>query len=407
MLSIEHPSILLNLRQFRYGLMPVFPEPSGAGALLLKVPKEAILAARLNNEIRVYLLSDGVGPASHLGVVTAFFEDHDEPLMISTVLFSGDHLLTDLVSVLSQAEFDLYFFDEHNREWMGVRVTNPHVDRCRRELGNATFAPFDMATYTDLANRLHHRFAVRDKDDDRLAFTLTLGERLYPDDFMIFDTRPEAHGFREARSRPAIGRLVREDPGPPQERDIAVLFSRAFPAEDIYLNPFREDTAKELTDILVTTERVMLFVEAKDSPNTAASLNRSMERKRQAVQKQIDKAAKQLRGGLSYAKEHGGATVQTADGPSKVPLDGRQLLGLIVVREMFDHDQFANSKPVLDLVEQLQLPIMLIDYAGLHMISLNLRTPERFINALHNLFDAAIEHGRFPRSVWSGPPLSE
>ena len=407
MLSIKHPSLLLSLRQFRYGLMPVFPGPSGAGALVLKVPKEAILAARLNNEVKVYLLSDGQGAASHLGVVTAFFEDDDEPLIVVTALFSGDELLAELVSVLSQPAFDLYFFDEHDREWMGVRALNSDADRCRREFATATFAPYDAATYADLASRLHHRFAVRDEDDDRSAFTLTLGERLYSDDFVILDTRPEAHQFRGARSRPAIAQLVREDPGPPQERDIAVLFSRVFQAEEIYLNPFRADTAKELTDVLVVSDRMMLLVEAKDSPNTAASLDRSMERKRQAVQKQIEKAVKQLRGGLSYAQNHDGVTVRTVDGPASVPLDGRQLLGLVVVREMFDHDQFANSKPVLDLVDQLQLPVMLIDYAGLHMISLNLRTPERFIDALHNIFDAAMEHGRFPRSVWSGPPPTD
>lgn len=264
-----------------------------------------------------------------------------------------------------------------------------------------------MATYHDVANRLKHRFAVRNGDDDRSAFTLTLGERLYPDDLMIVDTRPEAQQFQEAQARLAIAQLVREDPGPPQERDIAVFFSRAFPAKNIYLNPFRADTGKELTDVLVVTDREMLFVEAKDSPNTAASLDRSIERKRQAIQKQIEKATKQLRGGLSYAQNHDGVTVQTAYGPTTVSLDGRQLLGLVVIREMFDDDQLANSKPVLDLVDQLQLRVMLIDYPGLHMVSLNLRTPKRFIEALHKLLDAAIEHGRFPRSIWSGPPVIE
>ncbi len=89
-----------------------------------------------------------------------------------------------------------------------------------------------------------------------------------------------------------------------------------------------------------------------------------------------------------------------------VPVNKRQLLGLVVVTEMFDDDQSANSRPVLDLVHVLKLPVMLIDYAGLHMISLNLRTPEAFIEAVHRLFDTAIECGRFPRSTWSGPPLT-
>ncbi len=407
MLSVRHPSLFTSLRTFGYGLMPVFHDPVGIGSLVLKVPKEAILAALLRDEVKVYLLADGQGQASHLGVVTAFFEDEDEPLMIATTLFSDDNLLPDIVSVLSQPKFDIYFFDEHDREWLGVRATNSDVDRWRREFETATFAPFDVATCYELANRLKHRFSVRDGNDDRSAFTMLLGERLYVDDLLILDTRPEAHQFREAQSRPAIARLVREDPGPPQERDIAVLLSRAFPAGSIYLNPFRADTDTELTDVLVVTERAVLFIEAKDSPNTAASLNRVIDRKRKAIQKQIEKATKQLQGGLSYARAHDGVTVQTTDGPTTIPLDGRQLLGLVVVREIFDHDQFANSKPVLDLVEHLRLPIMLIDYAGLHMVSLNLRTPERFIDALHNLFDSAIEHGRFPRSVWNGPPPTE
>lgn len=140
MLSIEHPSLLSSLRHFSYGLMPVFLGPEGTGALVLKLPKEAILAARLNNVAKVYLLSDGQGPASHLGVVTAFFEDEDEPLMIATTLFSGDDLLPDVVSVLSQREFDIYFVDEHDREWLGVRAINSDVDQCRLELATATFA---------------------------------------------------------------------------------------------------------------------------------------------------------------------------------------------------------------------------------------------------------------------------
>ena len=401
MLSVEHPSLLSALRQFRYGLMPVFVGPTSTGAIIFKLPKEAILAARLKNEIKVYLLSDGRDPASHLGLVTAFFEDDDEPLVIATMLFSGDDLLTDVVSVLSEPEFNLYFFDEHNREWMGVRAINSDMDRCRRELATSTFTPCSMATYVDLTNRLHQRFAVRDEEDDRAAFTLTFGERLYPDDLVILDVRPEAHQFREAQSHPAIAQLIREMPGPSRERDIAVLLSRVFPAESIHLNPFRADTARELTDVMVVTDREILFVEAKDSPNTAISLSRSLERKRQAVQKHIEKATKQLRGALSYAQHRRGVTIQTTNGPVTVPLDGRQLLGLVVVSEMFDDNQFANSEPLLDLVDNLRLPVMLIDYAGLHTITLNLRTPEGFVDALHNLFDVAIEHRRFPRSIWS------
>lgn len=404
MLSTNHPYLLPDLRQLRYGVMPV-KWPDGTVALVLKVTKETILAARLRGELKVYLFSDPGQSDRHLGIVTASFDDHEEPLTVVTALFDGDELLADVTAALSQAEFDAYFFDEHDRELMGVRVCNADASRFRGEVAAAAFAPFDLETYGALAERLAQRFAIRDATDDLAAFTLTLGERLYPDDLVLYDTRPEAYAFRDAHQHPAISGLVREDPGPPQERDIAVMLGRVFPAESIYLNPFRADTGKELSDVMVVTEKMMLFIETKDSPNTAASLGRTMDRKRLTIQNQIEKATKQLKRALVYARETDGVVIAGRPEPTAVPLAGRQLLGLIVVREMFDHDQVANSEPVLAMVDELQLPIMLIDYPGLHVVSQNLRTPARFLNALHDLFDMALEHGQFPRSVWNGPPL--
>jgi len=376
---------LPHLNQLRYGIQPVIGPP-GASFFVFKISKEAILAARLKNELKVYLFADGEGPASHLGIVTAFPDDHDEPTIVATTLFDGDDLLRDVKTVLSQPRFKLYFFDEHDRELMGVWARHGEVERFRREIGAATFAPFDLSTFGDLATRLHSRFSVRDETDDRAAFTLTLEDRLYPDDPAM------------------LAELVRENPGPPQERDIAVMIGRSFPPDAIFLNPFRADTGKELTDVLVITDKVMLFIEAKDSPNTAESLDRSLDRKRLTIQKQIVKASNQLKGGLTYAKETDGVVIATDVGPKTLPLEGRQLLGLVVIREMFDHDQQENSDPVLALVDEIKLPVMLIDYPGLHAISINLRTPARFLSALHELFDMALEHGRFPRSVWNGPP---
>jgi hypothetical protein len=406
MLSIEHPAIVAGLRQFRYGLMPV-GVAGGEQFLIVKVGKEAILAARLKAGFKIYLLADGAGAASHLGVVAAFFDDHDEPIIITTALFDADDLTRDIAAALTQPEFNVYFFDEHDRELMGVRVANPGAERFRLVMADATFEPFDLGTFAAIAHRLTRRFTVRDGGDDEGAYSLTVLDHLYPEDMILLDTRPEAYRFQDAHLRPAMTELVREDPGPPQERDIAVMLGRAFPPESIYLNPFREDTGKELADVVIVTDTVMLFIEAKDSPNTALSLERSLGRKRQTIQNQIGKAIKQLNGGLSYARDNDGVVIRSAAGPKALPLEGRQLLGLVVVREMFDDSQIANSEPILAMVEELQLPIMLIDYPGFHVISLNLRTPTRFINALHDLFDFALEHGQFPKSVWNAPPLTD
>jgi len=406
MLSINHPRVLPDIRRLGYGMMPLMMS-DGSAALVLKVNKEAILTARTNNAIKVYLLAEYAGTASHLGLMTAFFEDEEEPVSLRSLLFADDEFLEQVTAVFSQPAFDLYFFDEHDRELLGVRVLNDDAERFRNEIARATFAPFDLSSFQEIAERLQTRFSIRDKADDAAAFTLRLGERLYPDDLALIDGRPEAYQFQDAHSRVAFSQLVREDPGPAQERDIAVMLGRAFSAESIYLNPFRADTGTELTDVLVVTDKVMLFVEAKDSPNTVASLNRSIGRKRLAIRNHIAKATQQLSRGLRYARNHDGVTIRSADGAETLPLAGRQLLGLVVVREMFDDDQIACSEPVLALKDALRLPIMLTDYAGLHVISLNLRTPARFINALHDLFDFALEHGQFPKSAWNGPPLDD
>lgn len=404
MLSIDHPHLMGHLRLFRYGLMPVIVQ-GGEHFLIIKATKEGVLAVRQKAGFKVYLLGDK--PDHHLGVVTAFFDDHDEPLTLTTALFEGDELTGDIDAVLSQPEFKVYFVDEQDRELMGVRVANASADRFHDTMAKATFEPLDLDTFGEVLERLSHRFSIRQAADDAAAYELSVLQHLYPEDLVIMDTRPAANSFNGAHLRPALTALVREDPGPPQERDIAVMLGRVFPPQDIYLNPFRADTDKELIDVLVVTDKVMLFIEAKDSPNTPTSLDRSLDRKRQTIQNQIIKATKQLKGALTYAQGDDGVVIKSDTNSLTLPLAGRQLLGLVVIREMFDDRQIANSAPVLDMVDEIQLPLMLIDYPGLHMVSLNLRTPALFLDALHNLFDTALEHGQFPRSIWSAPPLSD
>jgi acetyl esterase/lipase len=44
--------------------------------------KEAILTARLNRQIKVYLIPDVHTPGRANGFITAFFDDHDEPMVV-------------------------------------------------------------------------------------------------------------------------------------------------------------------------------------------------------------------------------------------------------------------------------------------------------------------------------------
>jgi hypothetical protein len=140
---MDHPELLPHLKSLGYGLMPIFQPGCGKHFLVVKATKEIILTARLNRQFKVYLLGDDQGQTSHLGFITAFFDDADEPLVIKSPQFADDELLKDLTSLLSQPEFEVYFFDEHDREMMGVVANNIDAARFCAEIECASFTAYE------------------------------------------------------------------------------------------------------------------------------------------------------------------------------------------------------------------------------------------------------------------------
>ena len=404
LLTIEHPELLPHLDKLGYGLQPVYHAGRGRYFLVVKATKEVILTARLNREFKIYLLGDKQGPGEQLGFITAFFDDPDEPLTIKSPQFTDDDLLKGLTGLFGQSDFDIYFFDEHNREMMGVHAHHADAERFRETMANATFPVYSYETFPSIIRRLDDRFGVRDEKDDAEAFTIQLGENLYPDNFVHLDARDDAYQFQGSDRCIAMTCLEREEPGSFQERDIAMLLGRVFQAEHIYLNPVRDDTGKELTDVLVYTDEIMMFVQAKDSPNTEAALRRTVERKRLAIRAHIAKASKQVKGAIAHAAKAREVLIRTSTSPITLRVDQRQLLGMVVVQEMFDDDYAACSAPVIKTIRTLNKPAILLDYSGLHIMAQNLRTPASFIRGLGRMFKMAIDNDEFPKPVHFGPP---
>ena len=136
------------------------------------------------------------------------------------------------------------------------------------------------------------------------------------------------------------------------------------------MNPIRDDTGKELTDnALVYTDDIMLFIQAKDSPNTEAALRRYVERKRSATRAHVKKASKQLKGAIGYAQKTGAVVIRTVNGTVTLSVEDRQVAGLAVVREMFDDDYAACSALVLEAVQSMKQPAVLLDFPGLHIMA--------------------------------------
>lgn len=181
------------------------------------------------------------------------------------------------------------------------------------------------------------------------------------------------------------------------------MLGRVFDEQCIYLNPIRDDTGKELTDVLIAADDAMLFIQAKGSLNSEAALRRTVERKRAATRAHVHKAARQLRGAMSYGATTKTLATRTTDGPAILPTGDRLFWGLVVVREMFDDNYAACSASVLGLVESLGFPAILLDYSSLHVLVQNLLTPARFTKGLGTMFETAIQNQRFPKPVFLGP----
>lgn len=215
------------------------------------------------------------------GLITAFFDDFDEPLIITTPLFHDDVLLFDIFDLLSQNCFEIYFFDEQNRELLGVRARSVHALSIKTAMKGISFPSLED-DLPKILKEMADWFGQRTKEDDQEAFEIQFIQSLYPDSFQL------------------ISKLELNAPGASQERDISAFLCRAFPNDAVFLNPFREDKGTELTDVLVVTEKFILIVQAKTSPITLATLRRNIARKHLIIRSHIQKGANQLRGAIDF-----------------------------------------------------------------------------------------------------------
>lgn len=401
MFSTEYPWIFSNLGQLAYGFQPVEHQLEGRYSLLVKVPKEAILTARIKKEIRIYPIPDSEAEGRFLGFITAFFDDHDKPLVLYSPLYSRDEMLIDLVAALSQASVCLYFFDELDREIMGFRAALQDQSRFRELLLSATFRDFDLDGVPQVWDAMANWFAWRTEDDDASAFTFRLIAPLYAEDVATTGPPVDADNFHGAGTTGS--NLEREEPGPFQESDIARQFQRVFAGDAIYLNPTRTDSGTELTDILCLGENSLLLVQAKDSPNSKAALDRSIDRKRAVIRKHIQKAANQLRGAVSYVAARQELVLRTSSNEHTLGTQGRQVYGIVVVRELFDDDYGFCSEPVLRVVADTGAACVLLDYRTLHELTLHRGSEASFVEAINKVFETAMEHGEYPKSRFIGP----
>lgn len=342
MLTVLHPSILHSVLEYPGGLLPVRLEENGRLLLIVKVSKECILTAQMKGGFSFYLAPLPTTSGLTVALVTAFFDDGDEPLIIRTPLFD-EPLGADLLELLTYDEFEVYFFDEHGREWMSHR-TSVHdkgsLIATGKKFGLLTYHP---QTLDSVYENLEVWFGSRTSEDDANAIKVVFEEELSPPNIALIDARLDEHDYHGSGGISHFS-LERENPGYFQERDIVAGLKRVFHGEQIALNPMRRDNSKEFVDVLVMNHTHLLLVQAKDSPNTSSSLSRTIDRKRRTSHSQIEKAVKQAKGAAAYAHRHNNLELRVDKEHLDINMVNKKVVSLVVVQEMFtdEGDSFVS-----------------------------------------------------------------
>ena len=383
MLTVLHPQIKPQIASFQGGLLPVRLPGDKRLSLAVKVGKEMILAAKMRGGFAFYLPTLPSTSGLTTSLVTAFFDDADEPLTLTSALFGDDAWTHGILEILRYDELDIYFFDDQNYEWLSYRTTLDDPGSCLTGEDSIYLLDYHPQTAQGIHAALQNWFGWRDEKDDAQAIRVVFGEPLSPEDLYVMDMTVENNsylgsgGFRRDS-------LTRDDPGYYQERDISVCLLRAFDSHKIMMNPRRKDTNKEILDHLVLTDDVAVLIQAKDSPTTETSLGRSIDRKRQMTHQQIVAAIKQINGAARYLAREKTAKLIVGGKDVDVTLGERRVIGLAVVKELFDDEGEAYAVACTSMAG-LKGGGMVMDYLSFHAFTHHFSNEQGFIAALELL----------------------
>ncbi|MEG8223094.1 hypothetical protein OSJ57_21130 [Sphingomonas sp. HH69] len=382
-LTVLYPEVMPHIAEFAAGLMPVRLGDDERLSLVVKTQKEAILAAQMHGLFAFYLPALPASSGTTTSLITAFFDDDDEPLAIRTPLFGDDAFSQGIIEILKYDEVDVYFFDEHNYEWMSYRTALEDNGSCLIGDENICLLGYHPETVKSIHAVLNDWFGARTAEDDERTIQAVFKEALSPGDLFVLDMTPEMNGYQGGTGF-RHDTLTRTDPGYHQERDISACLLRAFEPGQIIMNPRRKDNCKEILDHLVLTDELAILVQAKDSPTTEAGITRTLQRKRLATHNQIDAAIRQINGAARYLDRDGAAKLVVVGQDIDVDLGDRRVIGLAIVKEMFDDEGTAYAAACAKMAG-LSGGGMVMDYNSFHAFTHRFASHDAFVEALEKL----------------------
>lgn len=399
-LTIMRPEALSLVRDLVLGLLPISFKSEGEqkSILIVKITKEGILAAAMKKGFSLYLAPCNADGRNGLVLISAFFDDDDEPLAIRTPIIEGDPFIKLLLNLPDQ--FVVCFFDELNREMMSCKAS-ANLGKIKNKIRNSSLLPVKYAN--EMFNQSSLWFGNRTDKDDEAACNVKLLEDLFPNDFIIQDLRMH-HNFHGSSGH-SMTQLRRKVPGVYQEQDIIFLLQRFLPSEQIYHGPLKVSDDEELVDILITTSKEVILIQAKDSPNTEEILKSKISRKRARTKNKLTEGFSQIRGALSTIRNNPILKLRFKNSDDfELDFSGRQLIGIVIVKELFD-DTFAEySEITFKFMERWKVPSVFFDYGDFSVLTRHCTSEHDFLNAIHQVFRFAMDNGEFCRLNFPNPP---
>lgn len=396
-LSIMKPEVLQEVAVLGRGLW-VVEGPDGP-ALVVKTGKEFILAARERRELKLYLApyESGDGDITGLTLLTASFDDSRSPLMIKTPLLGENPLTLALKSFPD--DFCVCFFDEHNRELLSCSA-QAQLDELREHVGSVS--PLEREHWHTMMEQADIWFSYTTAEDDARAMTVRLLDDLFPSDFLITDfTRQGIQGSAGFSNT----QLERPEPGPLQELDIIYLLQRAYSVEQIIHGPLKISDGEELVDALVLGNEVTLLLQAKDSPNTAAILGTTLERKRKKAISQLKDGLSQLRGALSTIRREGNPPLKLVNGtPLDIDLAARPIVGVVVVKELFIDTYDEYGAMILKFMDDVGIRVLAFDYNEFEVMTRHCPSEQALLSAFWQISECTVERRIYPKLRFTEPP---
>lgn len=395
MLTLSHPELVAEALDFPAGLRALRIGGAPRPILLVKGPKEMLLTAQMNRGFKVYVAPCSIEGCATVGLITAFFDDEDEPLVLRTPML--DEFETRFLRAsLLRPELDIHLFDELGREFLSYRATVSMTLETRVHFEMANLLPFSFAAARAMHDQMPVWFGLRTPAEDANAISVSFEEPLFPEDIFIGDLRPANHAYHGSPGHSHTS-LVRKEPGPYQERDIVDLLCRVFRPDQIFLAPLRVTDREEIVDVMVVTDEHLLLVQAKDSPNTESTLRQTLKRKRAHSSQKLKSALGQVKGAVKYVRSQSPLAFFIGADKREIAVEHLQMVSLVIVKELFDDSFREYSEMILAQIRDISVPCIALDYGELSMYTAHLSSEDSFFGAYFRVLNTAIEGGQLPR----------